>query len=382
MNTISTALISIEGLHIENATFYNEPLFKSYSTPTKIILKDGFYNNIQIDAGSSFYLFNEITDFEINNHTLIDSSSLDSNDITSQFLKIILFSIENTQNSVLKDIKILNFSISLIKIDSVSGNPIAKKVLKVENIKYQDISINNQRALISTNGIVSEFNFTIEFSNIEFSAIQYVTSGNLMYFGHQFPNTVTITNSTVYNITSGRIEVKTYNTNNVNLRTKVQFFNTTFSNIYSPLRSFISTSKGGYLGIQNCTFTYLSSTNFAFGILNSESYSEVVISESVLKNNSAVTSSLFLIESDSVVKCTQCEISNNFAITNGIFTTESSGRIEFYNSQIFDNYAFENPIGLIFVANKDSIIDSTEIYRNEIVPPLSLIAEMNNCAKL
>ena len=89
-----------------------------------------------------------------------------------------------------------------------------------------------------------------------------------------------------------------------------------------------------------------------------------------------------MIESDSVVKCTQCEISNNFAITNGIFTTESSGRIEFYNSQIFDNYAFENPIGLIFVANKDSIIDSTEIYRNEIVPPLSLIAEMNNCAKL
>ena len=91
----------------------------------------------------------------------------------------------------------------------------------------------------------------------------------------------------------------------------------------------------------------------------------VNISNSIFFNNSAIKATLFTIKNDGVLKCSNWTIHNNFAVDDGVLIAETNGRFEFYNSKIFNNYAIQSPIGTILVSDKASIIDGTEIYRND-----------------
>ena len=71
--------------------------------------------------------------------------------------------------------------------------------------------------------------------------------------------------------------------------------------ISSHLQSFISVSRGAKLNINNSSFIGMSSMNEQSGLMISETNAQVVISNSIFQNNSAVTSSLFSILSGSKV---------------------------------------------------------------------------------
>ena len=80
---------------------------------------------------------------------------------------------------------------------------------------------------------------------------------------------------------------------------------------------------------------------------------QVLISDSIFTDNSAVEGSTFSIESQSLVRCTNCNISNNFAVSSGVARIETSGYFEFYSSTITNNFAMNY---LIFV-----LLDSVNV---------------------
>jgi len=60
-------------------------------------------------------------------------------------------------------------------------------------------------------------------------------------------------------------------------------------------------------------------------------------------------------------------------------STNDNGIFEFYESQISQNYAMKNPIGLIFFADKASVIgSSTQVYENEMMTQTMMETELNS----
>ena len=64
------------------------------------------------------------------------------------------------------------------------------------------------------------------------------------------------------------------------------------------------------------------------------------------------------------------------------FNANGDSKINFYDSKIYNNYAMHNPIGLIYISQKASVINNTRIYYNQYMDKDSMLGEINQCDKL
>jgi len=351
------------------------------TTMTYSEIKNGYYENLIV--GDIFlYHYEIMKDFSLVNHTFSNSQSTEGDDSSGGFLKIVSFSVENLTQTSLQDINFQGSPISLISVDEVAGEPDELYTLNILNIKYTDIDLSFSKTLILFEKLYTEANIEFILTGVNFTNINYTSSsGDLIRVGNQMKNPIKFKNIKFSNISSGRINLETFNTE-LSLETKVLFENIEFSDIYSPATPSFSVSKSSSVTIINGTFSKVTSTNDASGIFNLETGAKLNISDSVFNENSAITSSIFKVNADWVLYWTNCNISSNFAISNGVLSTSSDGIFHFMNSYIFNNFAIRNPIGEILLNDIESTIKTTNIYSNNFILANSIKGETETWSKL
>ena len=115
----------------------------------------------------------------------------------------------------------------------------------------------------------------------------------------------------------------------------------------------------------------------------------VLFTDWIFKNNSAVQGTIFVIESESFVKCINWTFMNNFGITNifvfiyflifkiTLVMTVLNGYFEFYNSSIYNNYAVSNPVGELLDSANLWIMSNVTIYNNQALTINAINSEFN-----
>ena len=217
------ASFSMNNITVMNSKIYSNPVFKFESSVGSVEVTNGYYFNNSLFPNSAFYTFSELKTFHLTNHT-IDQVS-DEKDDNSNFITISYLDLANSDRSEIKDISFTNSSISFGKVLDIMGSSTEMKNLSLTNLEFKDSLILSSRSLISFEGLTSSTSFNIIIDEILFHNIVFKTSGNLINFMHQLPSFITIKNSSFRNISSGLINVETYNTNNNDLVTKAKIYN-------------------------------------------------------------------------------------------------------------------------------------------------------------
>ena len=126
------------------------------------------------------------------------------------------------------------------------------------------------------------------------------TTGQIINMNHQLVNAVIIKDSHFQNISSGSFQMSAFSSgSSSNLKNKAIVKNITVKEIENPQRSFIVLSSNSILNLKSSTIFGVSSTNDISGVISAAINSEIDIYDTEFINNSAVTASLFKIESES-----------------------------------------------------------------------------------
>ena len=228
-----------------------------------------------------------------------------------------------------------------------------------------------------------DLDIVFTFKQLNFKGITFKSQGYLLNLGQQFPNNVTISDSTFKNISHGSILVTSSNLQNNVLLTHVNFINITVDDIEEDSTSFIEVKEGGRVHISSSKFINMHCFQTGGVIFGGSKATITIIRNSVFKNNVAVSGAVFQIEQESIIKCYNCTITENFALTSGVANVFQNGKFEFYDSQIYSNYAHNNPVSQLLESALTSIIDHCQIYQNVNLDKAQLDIEFNGtCSKL
>ena len=231
-----------------------------------------------------------------------------------------------------------------IKINSLTNSLSSPKQVLISEFSYSDSYFANPADLVDSGGIEFEGELYFVLTGLKFSEIEFASRGNLLLFQHQLSTNVLVTNSEFSNLKGAGIYIESYNKQQKDLQTRVRIQHSTFNSLNGGYNSLINIYEGGYLEVENCTFTNISKyedgTVFYAGSLKSTS----IFTNSVFRNNTGAEGAIFFIDSESKVECHNCIINNNFGVSGGVVATRGGGYFEFYNSTISENYALAYPV--------------------------------------
>ncbi|CAI2368076.1 unnamed protein product [Moneuplotes crassus] len=378
----NTSSIILKDLSFQNLELAAVPLFYITTPPVMMTVKNFMFKDCNTSEGQSLLNFLYINSISISNVTLENVNPINSFGSAEKIIRIGSLNYEEMQIAEISDISIMNSSMSLFGVGTISSISNYDRNITFNNIKYSGCTFPSPRALVSTDRFVGSLNLHIQFSQLTFENVKFVTSGVLIELKHQLPTAVHFIECSISGANSGSIEAEGRKISN-DLDTKFKFMNSTFSNVTLSSTPFISTSQNLVYEIQNSSFTEFTSLGLIAGIFRASDRSVITIEDSVFQNNSAVLSTIFKAETEASIICTNCTISNNFGVTNGVFEIESGAVLKILQSAIYENYAIQYPVGAFLSAFTPSIISNTQIYSNNAIFEPDVAVELSSsCIRL
>ena len=371
-----TSTITLEGIWLKDSEISNSPLIFTPSSFGRMLITSIELQNMLIPTEGSVLRFDNWSSLLISNVTFENVTPLDESDVSASLIQIKYLDYEHMDIIAIQDATFSNSSISIVKIDSISAFSLSQRSIIFDHIHYYNSEILTARSILATDGFSGELNLDIWLSNLHFENITFMTGGYIIDWQHRLPNAVEIINSTFVNITRGGILVSGSLFDH-DYPTKLKIVGTSSSDWYMPAYSFITTNQGAVVRIERSSFLRFSSLSFMSGIMNVMSSSQVFITDSTFQNNSAMINSIFLVESEGMIKWLNWSIFGNFAVTNGVFEASSSGIIIFEKSDFYRNYAIKAPIGTIFVVIDPSIVQNTQIHSNGHISKIEIQTEIS-----
>ncbi|CAI2369287.1 unnamed protein product [Moneuplotes crassus] len=172
-----------------------------------------------------------------------------------------------------------------------------------------------------------------------------------------------INDSIFRNISQGAIDISVAQ-KGTGIRTRVKFENVTVEDWYLSFYSLIGILTNADLEISNCRFVRVTTVYNAAIIWGYSSNVEVIITDTLITQNSAITSVLFHLPRPVSVQCIRCNITNNFAVSNGVAFLDVGASAQFFDSEITDNHAYTIPVIDLSLAEKKSIFNNCRISNN------------------
>lgn len=372
----------ISGITIVDSWFRNAGFLSVSKSFDKMTVKNGYYENVNLMADSSFLEFAIASSFSISNHSIVNSQSIEKEDSTLVFIEILSMEVMDNSSVALEDLSFENSSVSLIGIKNMLGSPSSNINFPISKVKFSNSYFTTSRTLIPLSGFASEADLTIQLNAVEFSNIEYKFWGDLMLIDSQLPNTIVVSNTKIHNVTSGMVRMDTYRISIRSVQAKARFENLEIINVSSSNRPTMTIDNYAQLEVINGLFTDITNLNNGAGVLSISTSAKVEMTNATFKENSALVAAVVLARSDGLFKWTNWTLKNNFALSTGIGTAREGGRFEFYDSKISNSYALLNPIWLIKVTHYPTIFNNVEIYENEYISTENLKEELENCHKL
>ncbi|CAI2361915.1 unnamed protein product [Moneuplotes crassus] len=378
----ATSSVIMKDFSFENAEIPSVSLFSIDAAPVMMTVENFKFKDCKTPNGDSLLSFLYINSIKVSNITVENVHPFSAYGTTENIIRIASLNYEEMHTAEFSDITILNSSLSLFGVGSLTMVSNSERYISFSNIRYSECSIPSSRSLVSTDRLVGDLSLNIQFNNLRFEDIEFATTGSLIELKHQLPTVVKFDNCSVSRVNSGSIQAEGRKTSS-NIDTKFKFMNSIFSDITLIMTPFISTSQNLVYEIQNSSFTGFTSMSVIAGIFRASDRSVITIESSLFQNNSAVLSPIFKADTEASIICTNCKISNNFGVTSGVFEIESGAVLKILQSEIYENYAIQYPVGTFLSAFTPSIISNTKIYSNNAIFESDLTEELSSsCVKL
>lgn len=349
--------------------------------------KNSVFSSLKVGTSNSVILVEEVGRVTMQNWTFEGISHSKEEDEDMKMVNFQTFNLDQGGNSSIDGIKISNSRIAFLEFNSVKTDSRLRSLLRREmavsfqmtitDIVFQNWEIDSQLSLISFGNLESTEDVTFSFSELEFSYITFGISGELLKFGHQLENSIAVSNSKFSSISGGEILIESANLQNSDLKTKVDFINSTFLNIDANYLSLMQINEGAVVSIDGCNFTGIYTLEEGAVIFAGYRKAVVVIKNSSFTNNYAVTGGVFNIESESVIQIYNSTISSNFAVTSGVAHANNNGYFEVYDSKITQNYAISSSVSQIFDVADLSVVNNSKIYSNVGFTQAEFVAEIS-----
>ena len=88
VSTLPNSMVNIDGITVENSWFNNVPFLTTLGTAESVRINNGYYSHAYIELDSSFYSVAGSKYFEARNHTLVQSASLNQNDVEAKLIDL------------------------------------------------------------------------------------------------------------------------------------------------------------------------------------------------------------------------------------------------------------------------------------------------------
>ena len=210
-------------IQVDNSYFGAVSLISVVNPLELITIKNMKFEAITMDSQSSLITINTINSVQIKDLMFENISVSDPTDDTTTLLFITTIDLSNTLNSSIADVSISQSHSSFLVINSLSGETNDTKKLDVSNVTIKDTHFTSNRNLITTQGIETSSDFTINFSHLNFTGISFENKGQILNFNHFLNSAVTVTDSTFTNIESASVRVESSSDHTLGFVTRVHF---------------------------------------------------------------------------------------------------------------------------------------------------------------
>ena len=364
LNNFQTTYTRINGLNATNIFTNYGTILTTLTSLTQIIIENWYFSYIFVDYDASVLFVKNSQSVIMQNFIIDHVLTLNPFDYESSFMHIMDLDLSGNLNTSIYNITYSNSQSSFVHILSVDNTPNSDIFLNIDSIKFINMSYAVARNIIEINQIMMEANLHLVFSNFYTENIKFETYGNFFKFGQHLLIPAVITNSTFTNFHSTSISIYPESKETTDIRTMLKIENTVFNNIDDGYESLLKIYQGSYLEIDNWTFTNIYSIEDAGVLYADYQDTNVMISNSVFKNNTAVQNSLFNVDFGGVLELHNWTIENNFSIIYGVALITGGSSILFYGSTIQNNYAIQLPVMFLYEGISTSIFDNWTISGN------------------
>jgi hypothetical protein len=289
------------------------------------------------------------------------------NDFSNSMISFQSFIAPGAFNVTLSNNTVESSNIPILKMSKTQVGSSQDQFINIDGLTVKNCEIAFNLDLILIGQIQTTNSFQITINNLNFDNISFVRGGNLIYFQHQTPQRLVMSNSQFTNIENGGITAKAFETKEFQTICKIKFDNVTVNKVDPQVVSFIQLNEDIDFEIYNSKFSLISNT-ISGAVLQVSSRGTVAsIYNSNFSNNTSVEGAVFETKSEGVIKVYQSNMTNNFAIGSGVIKVSNNGQFEFYGCRITSNYAYYASVSEVFSTSLQSIIDSSEISSNLVL---------------
>ena len=367
----------VNNINIQNCTLSGSQIIQNTAPLNQIIIASGYYEGLNLTNPTALYSTGTIQSVILQNHTFI-KVFWGSTDTSSTILSIDSINLNSELDSMISDIFLTSSEISIVKFGSLVNSTSSIRNILFQNIQATSTTFSTSRNLIDTSSVISTENIAITFLNLAFNNLNFLIKGNILLFKHQLKNPVVVANSTFTNLVSALITIDSYGNKNTTLNTKTQFSNWNFNFINSKYNSLLNVQNNAIVEVSYSNFTNISTYEEAAVLYAGFEKTSTSFSMWLFLNNSAVEGTIFVIESESVVKWANCSFAQNFGITGTIFKTATNGYFQFTDSNISGNYAINNPVGELLDGAILWVISNSTINYNQVMSIDAIKSEFNS----
>lgn len=182
-------------------------------------------------------------------------TSQTADDYGNIMIEVNSINLASGSDSLINNITIQNSVIGFVDFYTIVGSTDVAINFVVSDIVYENCVIPNQLDLISFGSLQTQQDIYFTIDNIRFSNVTFVKYGNMLNFQQQISNILVFKNSHFENVVSAFVYIEAANKQDLSVSTKVRIYNTTFTNIDAQYGSLIEVNEGGYLEVDQSSFS-------------------------------------------------------------------------------------------------------------------------------
>ena len=279
-----------------------------------LIIQNWLFQNLIVGTSNNIINTGSFQSLQILNSVFENISSQTSDDYGNIMIEVKSINLTSASDSLISNITIQNSVIGFVDFYTIVGSPNQTINFIISDIYYENWVIQNQIDLISFGSLQTQEDISFTIDSINFSNVTFLKYGNLLSFQQQIANILLLQNSNFQNVVSAFIYIEAANKQNLNVTTKVRISNTTFTNISAQYGSIIQVNEGGYLEIDQSSFSTIYWFEEGPVLYAGSQRATVIITNSTFYNNTSLQGGVFNVDSESVIKIYNWEISYNFGV--------------------------------------------------------------------
>ena len=292
---------NISNIHIENIVSYTTPIIMFSGSWLQLEAKNISVKSSSVDSDTSL-IYLPVTTLNIDgiHFENIEGHSQDS---TNNFMiELSSIDLSNEEDLVIQNMTVSNSTIGILNIAMLTGETNSGKTLTVKDVYVSNCIFENNLNLFELSQLQSQQNFTLIYSTMVFTEIEFVQGGNLITFEHLLANPVYLQNSSFTEIKGGQISVESSAPSSDNASTSVIIEDFYANNINAYYGSLFILQNFANLTIENSDFSNINSFERGSVLYAGTESTTTLIKDTTFFNNSAIIGGVMLAERESKVE--------------------------------------------------------------------------------